>query len=110
MVRERPRCTLSVYEKPLPARLVIAQALNISTDEAAKVLSALIKGGYGVAPRNPTNGMLAAYMEATTPPRGHEPVITAIGKARARWQAMLEQGTAMAMSLKYLPEQPNGND
>ena len=93
----------SIYEKPPPARLAIARALGVSTDEAGLVISALIEAGYGVAPRQPTNGMLVAYMEATTPPKGHESVVTAIGKARVRWQAMLEQGTAMAMSVKRLP-------
>lgn len=100
----RPR-RLSVYEKPLPARLLLARALGISVDEAGLALSALIEGGYGIAPRNPTNGMLAAYIEATAPARNHEAIITAISKARIRWQAMLEQGTAMAMSLKYVPAQ-----
>lgn len=97
------RKTLSVYEKPLPARLILARALGVSTDEAGLALAVLIEGGYGIAPRLPTNGMLAAYIEATAPARNHEAIITAIGKARVRWQAMLEQGTAMAMSLKYVP-------
>lgn len=97
------RGNVAVYEKPRPARELIAKALSISTDKAGLVISALIEGGYGIAPRNPTNGMLAAYLEALTPPTRHEAVITAIGKARLRWQAMLEQGTAMAMSRKSLP-------
>jgi hypothetical protein len=96
------RLSATVYEKPQPARLILARALGISDDEAGLALVALVEGGYGVAPRNPTNGMLAAYLEALTPPTGHEAVITAIGKARARWQAMLEQGTGMALSRKFL--------
>jgi hypothetical protein len=94
-----------VYEKPKSARLVLARAMGISTDEAGDALTALIQGGYGIAPRNPTNGMLIAYMEALTPPSNHESVVTAIGKARVRWQAMLAQGTEMAMSRKRLPAQ-----
>lgn len=94
--------SLSVYEKPQPARLILARALGISADEAGMALAALIEGGYGIAPRNPTNGMLAACLEVLTPPTGHEQVITAISKARVRWQAMLAQGTAMAMSRKRL--------
>jgi hypothetical protein len=94
-----------VYEKPLAARLILARAMGISTDEAGDALTALIQGGYGIAPRNPTNGMLIAYMEALTPPSSHESVVTAIGKARVRWQAMLAQGTEMAMSRKRLPAQ-----
>jgi hypothetical protein len=97
------RASLSVYAKPRPARLVLAHALGISVEEAGRAISALIEGGYGVAPRNPTNGMLAAYIEATEPPKHHEGVITAIGKARVRWQAMMEQGMAMAMSRKCIP-------
>jgi hypothetical protein len=91
-----------IYDKPLPAREVLANALNISTDEAGEIMTALIEGGYGIAPRWPTNGMLAAYLEATDPPKHHESVITALGKARKRWQAMLAQGTAMAMSYKHV--------
>ena len=101
----------AIYDKPLPARLILARALGISTDEAGLALSALIEGGYGIAPRLPTNGMLCAYIEATYPATRHEAVITAISKARIRWQAMLEQGTAMAMSTKHLshtsPVTPN---
>ncbi len=99
------RRSMTVYEKPQPARLVLARALGISDDEAGLAIAALIEGGYGVAPRNPTNGMLAAYLEALTPPTGHEQVITAISKARLRWQAMLSQGTAMAMSRKFIAAQ-----
>jgi hypothetical protein len=88
--------------------------MGISTDEAGDALAALIQGGYGVAPRNPTNGMLIAYMEALTPPANHESVVTAIGKARVRWQAMLAQGTEMAMSRKRLAASadthPKGGD
>jgi hypothetical protein len=108
------RLSMTVYEKPEPARLILARALGVSTDEAALAIAALIEGGYGVAPRNPTNGMLAAYLEAMTPPTGHEAVITAISKARLRWTAMLEQGTAMAMSRKRLDASvdtlPKGQD
>lgn len=99
-IRIRRACT--VYEKPRPARQVLAEALGISTDQAGEAMLALIKAGYGIAPMNPTNGMLRDGMEATTPPSGHEQVITAIGKLRIRWQAMLRQGTEMALSRKYL--------
>lgn len=97
--RYRPQPT--IYDKPKPARIILAKALNITVDEAKLALIALVEGGYGIAPRNPTNGMLAGYIEATIPPKHHEAVITAIGKARVRWQAMLQHGTEMAMSLKY---------
>ena len=93
----------SIYDKPVPARVILAERLGISTDEAKDILLALVEGGYGIAPRNPTNGMLAGYIEATYPARGHEAIITAIGKARKRWQIMLAHGTEMAMSLKYAP-------
>jgi len=73
-----------------------------STTLTSAALRALVKGGYGIGPRNPTNGMLVGYMEALTPPRGYEQVITAIGKARVRWQAMLAHGTEMALSRKFM--------
>ena len=94
---------VSIFEPPEPARVVLARALGITIDEAGLGLAALIEGGYGLGPRNPTNGMFAAYIESTCPARGHQRIITAISKAKLRWQAMLEQGTAMAMSLKYAP-------
>jgi len=96
------RKSLSVYPKPIPARSVL-MATGLTYDQAENALRALAEAGYGVAPREPTNGMLAAYIEATAPPKHHEAVITAIGKARARWSAMLEQGHAMAMSRKFMP-------
>ena len=89
---------------PLPAKIVLARAMGSSVEEAGKLLSALIVGGYGIAPREPSNGMLKGYIEATCPPTNHEQIMTAIGKARLRWQAMLDSGTAMAMSVKYIPE------
>ena len=89
-----------VYEKPQPAVVILANALGTTVEDARAAMIALSEGGYGIAPRNPTNGMICAYLEALTPPTGHEAVVTAIGKARVRWQAMLEQGTAMALSLK----------
>jgi hypothetical protein len=92
----------TVYEKPLPARVILATECGLTDDEAKAVLLALVRGGYGIAPRNPTNGMLAGYIEATEPPKHHEAVITAIGKARLRWQAMLAHGTEMALSRKFM--------
>ena len=106
MSRNNPAGTgraFPVYEKTPPARVILAKAMDITVEEAGAVMVALVEGGYGIAPRNPTNGMLVAYMEALTPPSGHEAVVTAIGKARVRWQAMLEQGTAMALSFKRVP-------
>ena len=99
-----------VYEKVQPACTILAKALDITIDEARQAMVALVEGGYGIAPRNPTNGMLIAYLEALTPPSGHEQVVTAIGKARVRWQAMLEQGTAMALSFRYVPQELQTDD
>jgi hypothetical protein len=84
---------------------VLSEELGITVEEAGNIITALIKNGYGVAPVNPTNGMLAGYLEALTPPVGHEQVMTAIGKARVRWQAMLHHGCKMAMSLKRIPDE-----
>lgn len=100
------RASLSVYEKPVPAVMVLAGAAGVTVDQARAVLVALVEAGYGIAPRQPTNGMLAAYIEATTPPKHHEAVITAIGKARVRWTAMLAQGTAMALSFRHVRREP----
>jgi hypothetical protein len=95
----------TVFEKPKPARSILAAECGLSDDEAMAVLRALVRGGYGIAPRNPTNGMLAGYLEATEPPKHHEATITAIGKARVRWQAMLAHGTEMALSWKFMDRQ-----
>jgi hypothetical protein len=78
----------------------LAKALGITPDKAQDGLVALVEGGFGIAPRNPTNGMLVAYLEALTPPSGHEQVVTAIGKARVRWKAMLTQGIERSLSRK----------
>jgi hypothetical protein len=114
--RVRPTSTgrrYPLFESPPPARVILARALGITVDEAAQAIVALVEGGYGIAPRNPTNGMLVAYLEALTPPTGHEQVVTALGKARVRWQAMLAQGTAMSLSKKLLASvdrNPQGGD
>lgn len=99
------RINISVYDKPPPAVGVLAKAMGVSRSKAIEGLRALIEAGYGIGPREPTNGMLAAYIETTTPPRHHQAVITAVGKARARWQAMLAHGTEMAFSRKYVTDE-----
>jgi hypothetical protein len=90
-----------VYDRPEPAIDVLKAALCIDGYSARKALSALVKAGYFIAPRDPTNAMLDAYIGAYgLIPRHPRTIIIGIGKARKRWAAMGQKGTAMALSVK----------
>jgi hypothetical protein len=99
-----------VFEKPAPAICVLADAIGVSHKAARAGLTALVKAGYVVAPRLPTDAMLAAYLESYgTPCSTPRSAIIGIGKARLRWAAMADRGTRMALSVKGVPsEDDNG--
>lgn len=97
----RRRERTPIFDEPMPAVDVLAHATGLAPDAARDGLLALIRAGYVIGPRDPTNAMLLAYMqsygqEATNPAT----VITAIAKARRRWRAMGDKGSAMAVSRK----------
>lgn len=84
---------------------ILARELNIPHENARAALLAIVKGGYWIAPREPTNAMLVAYITSYGDlPTNPQTMITAAGKARARWKAMGESGTARAMSGKNKSE------
>jgi len=93
----------SVYPAPKPAAGVVADVLGISQEQAVSVLRALVRAGYVVAPRVPTDPMLSAYMAClNSPPSNHRTVLTNITKARKRWAAMGLAGTKVALSHRFL--------
>jgi hypothetical protein len=101
------RIDVPVLDEPESAPKVLAEALGITPRQAREGLRALVKAGYVIGPREPTNAMLLAYITSY----GQVPVnpattITAVGKARRRWQAMAEQATAVALSLKRMNDAP----
>lgn len=94
-----------VYERPVPAICVLADALGIDHEAAERGLKALVIGGYVIAPRLPTNAMLDAYLRAYgTAPSTPRSAIIGIGKARVRWAAMADKGTQMALSWRRVPD------
>jgi hypothetical protein len=95
-----------VYDPPFPAAMLLAQAANISPQKAVSILRDIVKAGWVIAPRHPTNAMLAAYMEALTPPVSHRTAIVNVGKAKKRWAAMGIAGTKVALSFKMIQAPP----
>lgn len=92
-----------VFEGPRRAVDVISEKVNCTIPQAQEILRALIDEGYFIAPRNPTNAMLEAYITSYGPmPKNPKTVITAIGKAKKRWHAMGSKGTSLAMSHKKI--------
>lgn len=90
-----------IYDAPEPAIAVMARAAGVTHEEARNLLIALVRAGYFVAPRQPINAMLDAYLNSYgTPPSTTHSAITGIGKARKRWAAMGTAGTKMALSTK----------
>jgi hypothetical protein len=96
-----------IYDRPTPAITVLADALNISEKDALTALTALVRAGYVIAPRLPTNAMLSAYLRAYgTPATTIRSCIIGIGKARKRWAAMAAKGTQMALSRRRVTQKP----
>ena len=76
----------------------MAEKLGVEPEAVREAIIELAKAGYVIAPREPTNAMLVAYLESY----GHtaksvDGVITAVGKARQRWKAMAESGMRAAL-------------
>ena len=90
-----------VYDAPECASDVVARTIDITPRQARKALVALVRAGYVIAPREPSNAMLDAYIRSygavSMRPSG---IITGIGKARKRWSAMATQGVKIALSMK----------
>lgn len=99
--RAPPLSRNPVYDEPPSAIDVLAEALGVTNAQAREGLRALVKAGYVIGPREPTNAMLLAYVECYgQPPISMETMITDVGKARMRWRAMGDKATAMAMSTR----------
>ena len=95
----RRRKFSEVYETPPCATDILADILDISPDKARAALVSLVSAGFFFGPREPTNSMLIAYMDAVYPgPSTPWAITQAIGKARRRWKAMSEAGTKVALS------------
>lgn len=54
----------NLLPQPESAVVLLAQALGLSLEDARLGLTALVRGGYVIAPREPSNAMLVAYAEA----------------------------------------------
>lgn len=94
-----------VFDELKPAVEILSNHLGITKKEAQEALITLVKEGYFLGPREPTNSMLAAYIRSYGEiPRNPETVITAVGKAKRRWKAMAAEGTAMALSLRRVKD------
>lgn len=97
-----------VYDGPRSAVYPLADALSIEPAAAKDILEAIVKAGFFVAPRIPTDAMLVAYFDSY----GMQPItpsgmVRGIGKARLRWQKMGSAGTAVALSTRYPPAPPS---
>lgn len=89
-----------VFDEPESAVAVVARETGETAERAREILRALVKAGYVIGPREPTNAMLHAYITSYGEiPSNPASTITAIGKARRRWQAMADKATAMTLSM-----------
>ena len=98
-----------IIAMPHSALRVIALSVGIEIDDARRIVKALAKAGFVVAPMEPTNSMFAAYVEALgAPSRRHTTVIQNLGKARKRWRAMATAGLAVVFS-NFYDDRPASN-
>ena len=77
---------------------IFVEKLGADKEAVREAIIELARAGYVIAPREPTNAMLVAYLESY----GHTAtsvggVITAVGKARQRWKAMADSGMRAAL-------------
>lgn len=101
-----------IIEQPAHAKSLIVGAGGVTAETAERILVALAKAGYVVAPLEPTNSMLEAYIAALgMPASNYRSVIWNVGKARRRWKAMAAAGMKIAFSdfalVAQLDEQRN---
>ncbi len=102
--KQSSRTENHVFPKPAPALIIMAETLNISVQDARKALQALAKAGYYVAPQEPTNAMLEAYMRSFGHlPKNPQTYLNNVSKARKRWRAMGAKGMALALSCRLIP-------
>jgi hypothetical protein len=79
------------------------KAASCSKGNARDALRALLSAGFVIAPRVPTNNMVAAYIDAYgTKPKTSHSMIRAIMKAKLRWSAMATEGCKIAASRKRM--------
>lgn len=90
---------VQIYENAASAVEILMVELGISQDAAKGALVALFKANIIVAPLEPTNSMLSAYLEAVRPPpRTRHSILSGVAKARRRWRAMGIAGNKVAVS------------
>ena len=94
---------VNIFDESPSAIKVIADKLGITQEAAREALVALVKAGWYIGPREPTNDMLVAYLGAigqiaTNPTT----VANSMAKARRRWKAMGESATRAALSKKRI--------
>jgi hypothetical protein len=97
----------SIYPGARSAIDVLAEEIGCDRQRAREVLQGLVNAGFVIAPREPSNPMLDAYMRAlgTRPSRHRSVIMNNIGKARKRWQAMALAGTRVALTFNHYPDQ-----
>ncbi len=94
------RKLLEVYETPDCATDILVKHGGVTHQSARQCLKALAEHGYFVGPREPTNTMLRAYLDAIRPaPVRIDSILQGIAKARKRWKAMAQEATELALSL-----------
>lgn len=95
---------VDLFDTSPSAAQVLADHLKIDHDVALEALRALVKAGWYLGPREPTNAMLVAYLEAVgRPPVKRDTILNALAKARKRWKAMALAATRAALSRRLTP-------
>jgi len=89
-----------LLRQPVAACVALSSVLGISPAAARGGIQGLLRAGWIVAPREPTNLMLAASVTATKASTNPLRLVNAVAKARLRWKAMALEGSKAAMSDK----------
>lgn len=89
----------NLLTQPEEAAAILARELGVTEEQVRSAYVSLIKAGYAIAPIEPTNAMMLAYVNSYGQvPSSPEAAITTFTKARRRWQAMVRMANAHLMS------------
>ena len=89
----------NLLPEPEEAAAIMAKALGVTEEQVRMAYVEVIRAGYAIAPVEPTNAMMLAYVNSYGQlPQSAESTITAFTKARRRWQAMARMANAHFMS------------
>ena len=88
-----------IYAPELQFGDAMKRELGMTDAQVYRLLKAVAKAGFVIAPREPANSMIGAYITAVGPMSKHPAtVMRHVSKCRKRWKAMALAGTKVVFA------------